>query len=72
MKKVLSDIVTTIWFWLVIFLMLIMGVIMIFGIFFSDILVMLKSGFSTVTVGYAAVAVFGIVFLMNARTGENI
>ena len=62
MKKMLSNIITTIWFWWIMLGTLILGVFMILGILFSDILVMLKSGFSTSTVGFAVLAVLGIVY----------
>ena len=62
MKKMLSNIITTIWFWWIMLGTLILGVVMILGILFSDILVMLKSGFSTSIIGYIVLAILGLIF----------
>lgn len=60
--KILSNLFAIIWFFGVLLWTLFFGTIFILMIFFGDIVGMLKSGFSTSTVGFATCCLTGLIF----------
>lgn len=60
--KVLSNLFAIIWFFGVLLWTLFFGTIAVFMIFFSDIVGMLKSGYSTSTIGFAFCLLAGLIF----------
>lgn len=62
MKNFISNIFAVIWFFGVLFWTILLMFIFNLMIFFGDIVVMLKTGFSTSTVGFAFLFLAGLIF----------
>ncbi len=61
MKKMISNFFAIIWFFGVIVCALLLAIIILLGVFFMDIMAMLRTGFSTSTVGFVFCFLFGLV-----------
>ena len=62
MKNKIANIFAFLWFFSVLLWTLLLMFFVILGIFFVDIIVMLKSGFSTATIGFVFLFLSGLVF----------
>ena len=61
MKNKISNLFAILWFFGVLVWALLIALFILFGVFFMDIIVMLKSGFSTSTIGFIICFMLGLV-----------